>query len=312
MLAPSWHQTTDEQKKWTPAALEKWQREVREWTHQSIVAAGQAASDLNRTIWFSDPQAVRGKGTLQLRANPDGLHRWYWRYSLPNRKSARISLGIFGLGNGELTLKSARSAADEKEALYQNEESRDVRAFEAATKRAALEVDARAEFDLSTVRKEELGLEHDSVETLLADYVSQLRKDGKEGSAYDAENMFKNHVSAAFPQYAALPAGDLTSEHAVAIIRRVVDMGNKTTARKLRSYMRAAFAMVLKFKFNPNTPQLTARFIVSQNPIVPVVTVAGGTNAGKRVLSESELRQYMDWLVEKDELTRKALRLTLF
>lgn len=282
------------------------------WTDADIRGVLAKAKLQRRSIWAKDPGAERGKGALEFRASPEGKGRWYWRYTLPDRSSTRIPLGTYGDRDDALTLREARQERDSKVALYIKPESKDVRAFEAeqvqakrdGKERAALEKIAKLEAD-----RDRLTL---SVSRLLAEYVEHLEEAGKALSARDAGNMFKNHVSDAFPAFAALPALDLMPGHVVEILRRLIDGEKRTTARKLRSYLRAAYSLAIGAAHDPNSTARLDRFNVKSNPVQSVKTIKGGSVAGERTLNERELKAYIGWLESQKSPNASALLLALY
>lgn len=280
------------------------------WTDASLKKALSDAKREGKTIWTSDPGAERGKGVLQLRAMPDGKGRWYYRYSLPGGKTERIPLGTYGFGVDELTLAGARLARDAKAAIHQK--SRDVRAFEAETEQAQREAKAQAARDKLARQEEIQSRARLSVDRLFAEYVAHLGAAGKAMSSRDAANMFKNHFAAPFPALAALPAAELTPAHVVEVLRRLIAENKKTTARKLRSYLRAAYALAVGAGHDPNTKAQLDRFGIKTNPVHLVKTIKGGSVAGDRALTEPELRAYVQWLDDHPSVNADALTLALY
>lgn len=263
-------------------------------------------------MWAKEEGTKRGKGALELRASAEGKGRWYWRYTLPDRSTTRIPLGVYGDRNGELTLKGARKERDDKVALYMKPESRDVRTFEAEQeqqRREAVEQAARDRVAKLEAKRERLTL---TVDLLFAEYVTHLEAAGKALSARDAGNMFKNHVGEAFPEIAALPASDLTPAHVVEILRRLIDLKKPTTARKLRSYLRAAYRLAADAAHDPNSRAQMDRFGIKDNPVTAVKTVTGGNVSGEHTLNERELKAYMAWLEGNRSQNTDALILALY
>lgn len=282
------------------------------WTDKDIRALILRAKVAGKPSWGKDPGAERGKGTLELRASSAGSGRWYWRYTLPDRTTARIPLGIYGERDGELTLRAARLARDTNVALYLNPESRDVRAFaadQAEQRQAARAAEGVAKLAARAASQERLTL---SVERLLSEYVAHLESAGKALSAKDAGNMFKNHVTGAFPAFAVLPAADLKATHVVAILRRLINADKPTTARKLRSYLRAAYALAVGAAHDPNSNAQMDRFGIKDNPVQSVKTIIGGSVAGERALAPIELKAYVTALRADSSETSQTLLLALY
>lgn len=159
-----------------------------------------------------------------------------------------------------------------------------------------------------------------TLQAMLDAYVADLIARGKVESAYDARNMFANHVTAAFPETAAMPAAEVKPEHISEILARLARPKDGTrakgrTALKLRSYIGAAFKLALGASTDPMAPSEAAGFGLSINPAaaVPAVSMARAFNrAGTRVLSVQELRAYMARLDEVPSMVnRLALQLHL-
>ncbi len=151
-----------------------------------------------------------------------------------------------------------------------------------------------------------------SVERLLAEYVAHLENAGKALSAKDAKNMFKNHISEAFPAFAVLPAADLKPTQVVEILRRLIHADKPTTARKLRSYLRAAYSLAVGAAHDPNSNAQMDRFGIKDNPVQSVKTIVGGSVAGERALSTSELKAYIEALKADTSETSQVLLLALY
>ena len=282
------------------------------WTDADIRRAISNAKDRQATVWASDPGAERGKGTLELRASADGKGRWYWRYARQDRSAVRIALGSYGDREGDLSLREARLARDSKIALYTKPDSRDVRSFEIEQERVKHEnkvLAAQVKLAQVAVEREQRTL---SVRRLLDEYVAHLEKAGKSRSASDAKNLFKNHVHGAFPALSTLPAAKLSSEQVVAILRLLISAEKRTTARKLRSYMRAAFALAVGAALDPNSKAQMDHFGIKDNPVHSVKTINHGSVPGHRTLNESELRAYISCLEELKNINAIALLVALY
>lgn len=134
-------------------------------------------------------------------------------------------------------------------------------------------------------------------------YVASLRERKKDASAYDVENLFGNHVKAAFPDLAALPASAITPEHVSRILTRLVgphvEHKKGRTALKLRSFLAAAFRLGLGAAIDPMAAAAASSFGLTANPAaaVPSTSMAQKFNrASARVLSIDELRTYLAYV----------------
>lgn len=127
-------------------------------------------------------------------------------------------------------------------------------------------------------------------------YVEHQRKRGK-SSAADAENLFKNYVKGS--DFEPVPARDLTSKQATALIRAVVEAGKGRTAAKLRAYLRAAYALALGAETNPEAPSELVLFGVDTNPIAATGALSSFSKSRDVVLTEAELGEFVRLLQER-------------
>lgn len=293
-------------------------------TAAGIGAAISQAQTEGRDVWLSDDASERGAGRLQFRAQPKGGHRFYWRYSAPDGSKPRIALGPYSADarEGALTLKEARAAAAEKAALYRKADSRDVRAFLAAEaqrieaeKKAAEEAAAEAERQRrAAIAAEQTAAEARAKYTLQAlfdAYTGHLRNQGKQ-AAYDAENIFRNHVTVAHPEAAAMPANAVLARDVVALLRPLTEAGKGRTAAKLRSYLRAAYALAARAALDSDAPAAFLPFAVESNPVQDTGALSKYSRALERALSAPELAAYWEALeAAPADAAHDALRLLL-
>jgi integrase len=139
-----------------------------------------------------------------------------------------------------------------------------------------------------------------SLKALMDAYVASLKARSKLESAYDVENLVRNHIVGAFPALAELPAAEITARHVATILARLVgpDAAVKKgrTALKLRSYLSAAFRLSLGAELDPMAPASAAGFGLAVNPAaaVPATKMAAHfQRSGERTLSQQELRHYL-------------------
>ena len=278
-----------------------------------IRAALAKAKKTGRPVWKSDGAIPKTHGGLQLFAHPHGAPRWYWRYTKPDGTKARIAIGTYTAtkADGAYTLPRARAEVARLAALYLAPESRDVRAHldrEAARASAAREAAERAE--RAALAAEAAAGEY-TLEKLFAAYVAHLRKQGK-SSATAAEGMFKLHVIEAHPITAALPANVVTARDIVTLLRTLTEVGKGRTAGKLRSYLRAAYALAARAALDSDAPAAFLPFNVESNPVQATAALSQYSRALDRALSEPELREYWDALqAAPDSPVRDALLLLL-
>lgn len=286
-------------------------------TDVGIRALIAEAKKSGRKVWKSDGHIPRSHGGLELYVSPKGLAFWSWRYTLPDGTSPRIPLGPFSVekADGYLTLSEAREQVAQKSALYRNPESRDVRAhLEREAARAVAEkaaAEAAAVEAQRVVRAANDAAEKYTLEKLLAVYIEHLRKQEKQ-SAGNAENIFANHVTKAFPQLAATPANAITPRDVVTMLRTLIEAGKGRTAAKLRSFLAAAYALASKSALEADAPAAFLPFNVESNPARETGALSKFNRALERTLSDPELREYWTALQDApDTPSRDALLLGL-
>ena len=264
-------------------------------TEAGIRAAIATAKKSGRAVWKSDGAIPRTHGGLQLYVHPKGTPRWYYRYSKADDTKPREPIGAHtfekGDGKSTFTLPQARARVAELATLYLAPESRDVRAYlKREEQRKADEAEAAKRAQGAALAAEAEAGQY-TLTGLLNAYVGHLAKQGKP-SARDARNMFANHVTAAHPTLAAMPARAITSKDIVALLRPLTEAGKGRTAAKMRAYMRAAFALAARAELDSAVPSAFLRFDVEANPVQPTAALAQFNRARERTLSEPELRAY--------------------
>lgn len=255
--------------------------------------------------------AVRpGAGSLKVRKRKTAqgsVTEWIFEWHRDGA-TRRHSLGRYSATEAEscLTLSKARTVAAEWQAIIKS--GGNPAAMRLLDREEVRVQQAKAIVELNTASER-------SLKYLLETYVTSLEQNKKADSAYDAANMFKNHVVLAFPVFAELPAASITPEHVSRILGRLVGPGVKgkkgRTALKLRSYMAAAFRLALGASVDPMAPDAAAGFGLVSNPAaaVPATKMAQTFNkAGERSLSPEELGAYLRHL---DALPMSLSRLAL-
>ena len=272
-------------------------------TARKMTPAGLRWSGLDK--WVSDG-GQRGEGRLVARITADGT-AFYFRHRHDGRNSA-LPLGTFSAdGSAGLTLRQARDraaeltgllragVADLHEHLRREQETREAeaRAAEAAARRAAEDAKRGTLAQLCTA------------------YADHLEREGKQSSR-DVRSLFARHVVQADPALAARRAADLDPEALAGLIGRLVETGKGRTAGKLRSYLRAAFAIAAASHVDASVPLTFRTFGIRANPVASVPALARFNRARDRVLSATELGALLRRLDSmEDGQYRDALRLLL-
>ncbi len=262
--------------------------------------------------WLTDGQRTRGRGRLALRVTRAGSKLFYFRYRTPDGKYVSMAIGAYGAGG--LSLEAARREVGRLQELHRDEESKDVRAHleaQAEAERLASEAAEREMLERQRLEAAERAAQaHYTLRRLLEVYADKLAAAGKQ-SARDARGIFERHVFLAFPDLAAQPARSATARDVVAMLRRLTEQGKGRTAGKLRSYLRAAYALALRAELDPEAPADLIRFDLTANPVAATDALGAHNRARDRVLSESELRAFWLALEAESQNTRDALRLAL-
>jgi hypothetical protein len=259
--------------------------------------------------------AIRpGAGSLKIRKRVTAggvVSEWIFEWSRAG-KTARQSVGRYSPVESPdgLTLSQARTEAARLQALVKAGE-------DPLARRDAERHAARLRVDSERVQIKHAN--EKNLSALLAAYVENLRIKGKSDSAYDAENIFANHVIEPFQRIASLPAADIQPQHISMILARLVgpevELKKGRTALKLRSYAGAAFKMALGAGVDPMAPSAAKEFGLKFNPVtaVPATLMAAAFNrAGSRTLDADELRHYLVHVAALEaDLPRLALQLQI-
>ncbi|MBH1622466.1 integrase family protein [Stenotrophomonas maltophilia] len=213
---------------------------------------------------------------LQARKLASGAISFYYRYTGPNRRQDRLSLG------STMTLAEARAEAAILARRYQAGE-RDLRGALLADEAAAADEAARAKAAATARSAATLG-------ALMNAYVSSLKEAGKV-SAGSVEKAVKLHIEKAWPALWVRPAAELELDDLLPILSRMVREKKLREGGKIRSYLRAAYAAAIAAKQDAAAPDALRVLNVSRNPARDLATLDSG-QPRDRVLSVAELRAY--------------------
>jgi hypothetical protein len=233
--------------------------------------------------WLSDG-GPRGTGRLMARVRAEGV-AFLYQYFDDTQRKRYFPLGFYDAsGERGLNLAAARTRAAQLSDLYRNgvhnlhayfEDQR----TEAVRAREAAEAARREAAEQS---------EQGSLDKLLVAYETHLRRLGK-SSVRDVCNIFDNHVRKAAPALLLQRAAQVSVDEFVDLIGRLVDAGKGRTAGKLRSYLRAAYALAMKAKTDPAAPSALKRFGITTNPLANVGALSRFNRLRHRHLSQAEL-----------------------
>lgn len=270
-------------------------------TDAAVTGALKKAKRDGTAVWKHESRG-RGFGALSLKAGPGGRAHWYYRYA-QDRKHRYVPIGPYGTAADEFTLLAARAECDRLAGQRADVPEGDLRGL------LALQEAARAAEHRRQVREVKEAPER-SLHALMLAYADALEARGK-GAARDVRGMTRLHVAEAFPAYADAPAREFTRRQATEVMRRLVERGHGRTAGKLRSYLRAAFALALRAESDPAAPAKMLGFGIEANPIADTAAMPQFNRTRSRALAEGELRALWTRLKATDTPSALAIRLSL-
>lgn len=274
---------------------------------------------------LSEPVGSRGKGSLLLQRKASGAILAYYRERTAKSDKC-LPLGILtkkpNHGTEERTLNEIRV-----EALRVSAEVAAagglVKYLEAqAEKLAAAETER-----VASKRQAELAARRGTFSELMDGYVESLERAGKV-SAKAVSQTFELHVKTPHPELSECIAAEIEPEDIQLILADVLNrkpkgrgIGNKaapeaangmrTTADKLRRYLRAAFSHAVRAHLAPERLATAGKtFAIRSNPVrdIPVIEGTGHGNTESLTPAElGELLRYLDALPERKGAIASAL-----
>jgi integrase len=242
-------------------------------------------------------------GSLQARKQATGAVAFYWRYSI-GEISDRELIGIYEPNLPPKSLEpvcdaysyAAAVRAAEKMAI-QHHATREQGGRPAllAARQAAKEAAAA----------ERLAATKHTLQALIDRYVEWLAA-GEKKSAGEARAILSLHVP---EELRGRPANAIDKSEFVEILRVLNEAGKKTTARKVRGYLRAAYQCAANADSDTELPTAFLHFKVTVNPIASIKPIKG--SADKNPLSLEALRAYWKAIKRAPGLPGAALRLHL-
>lgn len=256
--------------------------------------------------WISDGGS-RGSGRLVAKVAQAGI-AFYYAYFDGKRQWRFLALGKYDpTGERGLTLLQARTKATELSSLYR---AGDYELHERIAHESEQKILARRAAREAAERAEQMKRDT-SLRRLLEAYHGHLARQGKQ-SAADVRRIFERHVYAPWPDLAAKRAADVSVDELVALLGRLTEAGRGRTAAKLRSYLRAAYALAIRSKTDPDAPMTLRTFGIAANPVASIGALSKYNRARDRVLSIDEMRHYLRRVSELSAGPRRdALLLSL-
>ena len=247
-------------------------------------------------------------GALQARKLANGAVQLYWRYSHAG-KTSREPIGVYGPAAPPKKLQPTQRGYGIAAALEKCRSLADVH-VERADTGGLQEVKAEKRKTFLAQKAVEAEKSARTLQTLLDAYVAHLKTQGRR-SHVDASQIFKRHVTEAWPVIAEAPAVDLTPDQVLDMLRRLIEAGKGRTANKLRSYVRAAYQCALDVRTTASIPVVFKAFGVVFNPAAQTRRSPQFDRADKRPFSKAELRRYWKLIAERRGTEAAALRLHL-
>lgn len=255
-------------------------------TERGIAGVKAQAKKTSKRAFISESLG-RGRGSLELRASPNGTASWYYTYAV-HRAVKRMHIGVLGEVWSQAAARAQANALANERSLVQDG---DLKAHREKQKQAAMEA----------IEAEHKAAEQAAFYTLKAlidEYTKHLERLRK-SCAREAHTLLLKHVIHAWPELASTPARDLTRRQATAILRKMVEDGKGRTAGKVRSFLRAAYALAVRAEGDATAPAELLNFEIDSNPVAGTASLASYNKTRDRVLSESELRAYKKHLEAK-------------
>lgn len=266
-------------------------------TDRHIKAA--LASKKSSTRWLTESLG-RGNGSLVLKVSADSAS-WYYRYAVA-RQSYYWPIGPYG-ESPALPLKIARIKANELAAECRALSDGNLHA--ARERQQAEERERQRAEEIARLQAEDAS--RFTLRRLVELYVEHLKTAAK--NYKDAESGLTRHVLTS--TYADLPARDLTRRQATEVLRVIVDAGKGRMAAKVRSYLRAAYALALRAEGDATAPAGLLGFGIEANPIADTASLSQFSKARHRALSEAELRELWKRLQALDSVAADACKVQL-
>ena len=233
-------------------------------------------------LWDSEVPGFAIRATPPGKRTPNGTRAYIFQGYL-NGATPRLTIGDTKVWN----LDDARIEARRLQALL--DKGIDPR----EQKRELEEVKATAKAATEAAQNEKESKQCYTLRALLDAYCEHLEANGKAQSARQAKSIFKCHVFEAHPDIAALPASEVTPDHAATMVR----------------YLSASFNAGRKARYNAKLPAAFIAYQVQINPMEIIATIA--VNRGDRTLNADDLKRYIAALSD-DDLSDLALKLALF
>jgi hypothetical protein len=269
-----------------------------------MITANQLRAKWNgRDRWLSDGGA-RNMGRLVARLRREGV-TFVYQYFGPEGAKRLFLLGSYDPdGVRGLSLPVARDRAAELTALYRT----GVLDLHAHFERQRAEQERARKSQEDALQRAQEEAQRATLGHLLNTYTTHLEQLGK-SSARDVKSILRKHVFNANSALVLRKAADIPVDDFVGLIGAVVDKGKGRTAGKIRSFLRAAYALAIRSKIDPALPQAMRTFGIVVNPLASTAALSQFNGTRKRHLNALELGAFLKRLdglpsgAKKDALT---------
>jgi len=273
-----------------------------------VSATSAAIKSLDSGAFVTLHSRLDRGGALQARKLANGAVQLYWRYSHAG-KTSREPIGVYDPAAPPKKLQPTPRGYGVAAALEKCRELAEVHSARADT--GGLR-EAKVEKRKSFLAQKAVEAEKSTrtLQKLLDAYVAHLKTQGRR-SHVDADQIFKRHVTEAWPAVAESPAVDLAPDQVLDMLRRLIEAGKGRTANKLRSYIRAAYQCALDVRTIASIPVVFKAFDVVFNPAAQTRRSPQFDRADKRPFSKAELQAYWKLIADRRGSEGAALRLHL-
>jgi integrase len=267
--------------------------------------------------WETESTA-RGAGSLCARAPADRSLpvRFYYSLRIDGERILH-PLGAFDPnGRRGLTLADARGEVERLEGVRKAQRTNPVRweqeqreeqerEREQARLREAVEAEAaRRQLE----EHEKLG----TLGQLMEAYARSLEQRGKTASARVVRAAVKRNIGKPFPELLTTKARDVTQEQLLGVLKAMVERKVTRDTNKVRSYLRAAFALGLRAESDPLASAASEyTFRLGGNAAADLAVVRDFNRARARVLTREELRLIWQASESATQPVRACIRIAL-
>ena len=147
-----------------------------------------------------------------------------------------------------------------------------------------------------------------SLGDLMEGYVSLLQLKGKV-STREVESVVAKHIKNSCPRLWKKAANEVTKEDCKLIFNKLIRVGKRRQADKVRSYIKSAYSAAIDADNDADMPEIFQQLKLQDNPARDLKKVKGSSNARSRALSLKELRNYWQRLEKLQEPKKSILKL---